>query len=265
MSIDFETAIAMQRICTGETIELARGRIAGEVIDIDKATESFGSGKAGKCREFYNELVSDETKKPYDADMLLEETDAIKKEFDDFIKSNGDDDSFRAMFDSISEFFMHPPFEGLDNIEYGVNEVCVFSVLEYFKRKTSEDHDHEQIRREYRDSIAERTYEEVGDHWIKVYDDLQKRYDMIGEDFEGERAFSRKLAGCCIVAVSAIRDQDEFSLDMAQAGAGEKGRDIADAYIDGTYKEDESVFTDNVVRLYEFVWENIRTENPKGK
>lgn len=258
MSIDFETAIAMQKICTGETIELTRGQVAGEVLDIDKLTKGFKAEKAAECRAFYEKLCSDDTKKTYDIDLLLEETDAIKKEFDDFMASSGGNDSFQVMFDAIGEFFMTPPFEGLDSIEYGVNEVCVFSILEYFVGKESEEHDHGTVRKEYRDSIAVRTYEEVGDHWIGVYDDLQKRYDKLWNAFEGERAFEYKLAACSIVAISAIKDQDAFSLDMVQTGAVQKGKEIADAYLDETYDEDESILTNNVVKLYEFIWAYLR-------
>lgn len=258
MSINFEVAIEMQRICTGETRELTRGQLAGEVLDIEALTKGFSAEKAAECRAFYEKLTNDDTKKAYDIELLLDETDAIRKEFDDFLSEHRDDDSFHAIFEAISEFFMTPPFEGLDSIEYGVNEVCVFSVLEYFKWKTSDEHEHDLIRREYRDSIAGRTYEEVGDHWIGVYDDLQKRYDKLWAAFEGERAFERKLAACSIIAVSAIKDQDAFALDMVQAGAIQKGTEIADAYLDEAYKEDESVFTDNVIKLYEFIWAYLK-------
>ncbi len=253
MSINFETAAAMQRICTGETIELTRGQIAEETIELGKLTEKFSPEKTEKCRAFYDKLTADDTKKSYDAESLIEEVDSIKREFDGFIDSIDDRGSFSEIFYSISDFFMNPPFEGMDGIEYGVNEVCVFSVVEYFMWKTAADHDHERLREEYRSSIADRTYEEVADHWIKVYDDLQRRYDMLEDEAGEERAFEHKLAGCCIIAISAIREQDEFSLDMTQSGAVTKGRNIADSYLDGTYKEDESAFADNVVRLYEFV------------
>lgn len=255
--MDYETAMEMQKICTGENRELTRGRIAAEVLDINKLTKGFNQERRDKCMAFYEELTSDETKKLYDADTLVEETERIKAQFDEFIKSTAGDDMCRTLFEKISEFFMTPPFEGLDGVEYGVNEVCVFSVLEYFLWKGSAEYDHEQCRRDYRDSIAERTYEEVGDHWIGVYDDLQKRYDNIGMDFSGENAMYEKLAACCIVAIAAIRDQDGFALDMAQAGAEEKGRDIVTAYLDGTYEEGESSFVDNVVRLFAFVRENL--------
>jgi len=51
MSIDFETAVAIQKICTGETIELTRGQIAGEVLEIDKLTKGFKTEKAADTSE----------------------------------------------------------------------------------------------------------------------------------------------------------------------------------------------------------------------
>lgn len=253
MSINYEIAMEMQKICTGESRELTRGQIASEVIDIEKEVKCFNKEKEKNCREFYEKLVADSSKKVYDVEMLLEETDSIKEEFSNFLKSNNDEDSFQKAFDSISDFFMTPPFEGLDSVEYGVNEVCVFSILEYFIMKTAEKHNHEKMRSDYRQSIADRTYVEVADHWIEVYDNLQKRYDKIVENFCGDRAEDYKLAACAIVAIAAIRDQDEFALDMAQSSAQQKGKDIIDEYLEGDYKDGESTFTDNVIKLYEFI------------
>lgn len=264
MGIDFETAMVMQKICTGETKELSRGQIVGEVIDIEDIVRGFNKDKAEKCRAYFNELAGDREKKMYDVDMLLEETDSIKRQFDDFLKSNSDDDSFQDIFDAISEFFMTPPFEGLDSIEYGVNEVCVFSVLEYFRWKTTGKSDHAEIRKEYRDSIAMRTYEEVAEHWMGVYEELQKRYEKLDSILEGEGAtegdagLMNRIAACGIVTISAIRDQDAFALDMVQTGAVEKGKSIAAEYVEDTYQDGESAFTDNVVKLLEFIWRYLK-------
>lgn len=256
--MNYEVAMEMQKICTGESRELSRGQLAEEILDMPRITKNFNQEKTDKCMAFYNELIKDETKKTYDVDLLMEETEAIKKEMEDFISDDKDSDVFTRIYDNIGEFFMSPPFEGLDNIEYGVNEVCVFSITEYFIWKTSKEYDHDRIHREYRDSIARRTYDEVAEHWIKVYDDLQSRYDSIGADFKGENAFQEKLAACCIVAIAAIRDQDKFALDMAQAGAEEKGRQIITDYLEDKYEEGESSFTDNVIKLFEFVSENLK-------
>ena len=73
-----------------------------------------------------------------------------------------------------------------------------------------------------------------------------------------EHSLKVKLAACCIVAIAAIRDQDEFALDMAQSGAIKKAEEIVDLYIDDTTMEEESSFSGNVVRLFKFVYGYVR-------
>lgn len=261
--MNFEVAVEMQRISTGEKRKLSRGQIAEEVLDIKSLTKDFNEEKTAECMDFYNKLISDDAEKEYDVELIIEESDALKKEMEDFIRNNIGSDIFSSMYDDIGEFFMTPPFEGLDNIEYGVNEVCVFSILEYFMWKAAEasdeDYDHEKCRAEYRDSIAKRTYEEVADHWIDVYDDLQKRYGKLEEKLKGN-PLAEKIAACAIVAISAIRDQDKFALDMVEAGAVEKGRAIFEDFNGDEYTEGESVFTDNVAKLLQFVYGHVNSK-----
>lgn len=256
--MDYETVMEMQRICTGETRELTRGQIAGEVIDIKALTKGVKADLAEKYTEYFRKMKNDRTSKLYDVDALMAETEALKAQFSEFIKSHKADDIFTRLYDKVGDFFQVPPFEGLDNIEYGVHEVCVLSVLEYFTWKILPGHDHESFRSQYRDSIAERTFESTADKWIGVYDDLQKRYDRMEGDTEDENSLKLKLTGCCIIALTAIRDQDAFALDMAQAGAPAKAAEIVAARANDTYKEEESSFTDNVVKLFDFVYDEIR-------
>jgi len=259
--MDFETALEMQKICTGEERELTRGQIAAEVIEFDSLTKNFRPEMVEECKKFFEGMKADESRKAYDVDSLMEETEHLKAEFQQFIREHRDDDVFRMIYDDIGDFFQTPPFEGLDNIEYGVNEVCVFSVAEYFIWKSedeSRDYDHDGCRRDYRDNIASRTHEEVGDHWIEVFDSLQTRYDKVAGGFDDEHSLKLKIVGCCIIALAAIRDQDEFNLDMAQAGADAKAETIVCAMEDETYIEGESSFTDNVVRLFKFVYDYCR-------
>ena len=123
------------------------------------------------------------------------------------------------------------------------------------------------------DSIAQRTYEETADHWIGVYDDLQKRFDKIWSDADAqadaakssadgssakaiagsERVLQEKMAACGIIAIAAIRDQDDFSLDMVQTGALQKAREVVEEFSSDTYEEGKSDFTDNVIRLLRFL------------
>lgn len=282
--IDYETGIMMQRICTGEELELTRGQIAAAVVDIDKITHGMDDESAVACRDFYEKLTGDDTRRQYDAELLMTETESIKKEMDDFVKGTIDG-SLDEMLDAMDDFFMNVPFEGLDGIEYGVNEVCVFSVLEYFKWKTCEGHDHEKSRKAYRDNIAKRTFEEVGDHWIGVYDKLQKRYDDVCAALEetatsdapsapnasnaagaspgaaaaglDRKTLREEMAACCIISVAAIRDQDGDTLDILMEAAPLKGRKIVREYDMGTYEEGESTLNDNALRLLDFITENI--------
>lgn len=273
--MNYETVMEIQRICAGEQRELTRGQIAEETLDIDKEIKNLPPAKKQACEMFYQKMLADETRRAYDVDTLLAEKESIKQQFEAFRRESIGNDSFHAMYEAISEFFMTPPFEGLDNIEYGVNEVCVFAVLEYVAAKLNTDHDHEGCRRDYRDSIEQRTYEATADHWIGVYDDLQKRFAQIWSEAgmqdadqnppndsqadatagvpAANRALQEKMAACAIVAIAAIRDQDSFSLDMVQAGAVHKAREVVKEFMSETYEEGKSDFTDNVIRLLRFL------------
>ena len=177
--MDYEVAIEMRNICMGDKRELTRGQIAGEVIDFDKLMKGLKPETVEKCRAYFDEMIKNDEKKLYDVDLLMEETESVKAEFEKFMKSNKADDIFKRLYDDIEEFFQVPPFEGLDNIEYGIHEVCVYSILEYFTWKSLPKHDHKVCRDEYRDSIAARTFDEVGDKWIAFCDDLQDRYEAV--------------------------------------------------------------------------------------
>ena len=61
------------------------------------------------------------------------------------------------------------------------------------------------------------------------------------------------MAACGIVAIAAIRDQDDFSLDMVQAGALQKAREVVEEFSSDTYEEGKSDFTDNVISLLRFL------------
>ena len=270
--MNYEIVMEMQRICAGEERELTRGQIAEETIDIKKEIKNLPPDKARECEIFYEKMLQDASKKAYNVDTLMTEKEAIQQEFDTFRRESIGNDSFHAMYDAISEFFMNPPFEGLDTIEYGVNEVCVFAVLEYVAGRRNDDHDHEGCRKDYWDSIAQRTYDATADHWIGVYDDLQKRFDKIWADADAQdpakapadgsaaktapaadRALQEKMAACGILAIAAIRDQDAFSLDRVQGGALQKAQEVVGEFMSDNYEEGRSDFTDNVVRLLRFL------------
>ena len=104
--MNYETVMEMQRICAGEKCELTRGQIAEETIDIKKETKNLPIDKAQACEAFYEKMRSDASKKSYDIDSLMAEKEAIQQEFDAFRRESIGNDSFHAMYDAISEFFM---------------------------------------------------------------------------------------------------------------------------------------------------------------
>ena len=57
--MDFETAMEMQRICTGEKRELTRGQIAGQVIDVRSLTRGLKAETVARCEEYYEEMKRD--------------------------------------------------------------------------------------------------------------------------------------------------------------------------------------------------------------
>lgn len=255
--MNLQIAMEMQRICTGESRELTKGEIVSGIIDLEELTAGFKPETVEKCTAFYNEMVNDNEKKVYNADTLFDEIQTIKSEFKKFMRTDKDA-AFRRFYDDVGEFLMIPRFEGLDDIAYGIHEVCVFSILEYFAWKLIEGYDHDKCHKEYRDNIAERTHEEVADHWMKVYDDLQERYDRFNFNLDDEYELKCKITACSIMAITAIRDQDDFALDMAQGSAEKKAKEIVDSRMNNTYEEGDSTFVDNAVKMYDFVYLNAR-------
>lgn len=252
--MNFEVAMEMQRICTGETRELTRGQIAEQVIDLREITKGFKRERIERCVDFYEHLISDDTKKLYDVDALMEETEAIKKEFNDYIMTNDENDKFMVIYNKIEDLFINSPFEGLDSVAYGIAEVSTFSLMEYFAWKVMGS-DHEWCRSEYRDSLVHNTEggEPVAEHWMKFYDGLQNRYAALGDNFSDEKELKVLVMAAGIIALAAMRDQDEYMLDLAQAGAMEKAKSLLEAENSGKYEEGESDFADNAFAMCRFV------------
>lgn len=109
--MNYETVMEMQRICAGEKCELTRGQIAEETIDIKKETKIFRSIRHRHAKLFMKNALRC-FEKSYDIDSLMAEKEAIQQEFDAFRRESIGNDSFHAMYDAISEFFMNPPLKG---------------------------------------------------------------------------------------------------------------------------------------------------------
>lgn len=206
MAIDYEIISKISRIATGGEYELSRGSVAEQMIDIDDYTKFMIKDKADRAKKFYEELIKDDTKILYDLDKLDADIADMKKSIDAYLEGDEGETVFERMYDSIERLFVSPPFEGLDDIPYGIGEMCVFSVLEYFTVKKY-GYDHEDLRKKYKDSIASRTEAGSSDYWINVYDMLQKRYEGL------------TLDQCSQMAVAAMRVQNEEYFDAIRKNA----------------------------------------------
>ena len=147
----------------GDKRELTRGQIAGEVIDFDKLMKGLKPETVEKCRAYFDEMIKNDEKKLYDVDLLMEETESVKAEFEKFMKSNKADDIFKRLYDDIEEFFQVPPFEGVLTISSTAYTKCAAQISRLEHVYTGNDaawkHDDKVCRDEYRDSIAARTFD----------------------------------------------------------------------------------------------------------
>ena len=252
--MNFEIAMAIQKVCTGETVELTKGAIAAHAVELDKWIGDMSPEKAERCKAFYEEMMSDDTKEVYDADKLMDEIRVQEKKFKDFVYKDSDD-QFMRMIDAVEELLMNSPFEGMDSVPYGVAECCIISQLEFFIWKKM-GLDHDLHRGQYYKALVNMTEgEAVADYWIKVYDELQKRYETFGTDFSDERHYKQVIIACALVALAAMKDHDEYSLDFAQGRAMSKADEILTELETDDYDEGLSDIVDNAVDMYRFVYE----------
>ena len=252
--MNFEVALAMQKVATGETVELTKGQIAEQAIDLNIMLMKFSEEKAARCTAFYEEMIANDEKAVYDIDTLTAEIDAQRKAFMNFVYNEDSGDQFVKMIDAIEELLINSPFEGLDTIAYGIAEVCIFSELEYFTWKKL-GLDHELHRSQYRENLVNCTEgEAVADFWMKLYDDLQALYEKIGTDVEDTEDFRRTILACALVCLAAIKDQDREILELRAMKAVEKAQEILDELNADDYDEGLSDVTDNAVAMLRFVY-----------
>ena len=252
--MNFEVALAMQKVATGEKVELTKGQIAEQAIDLNIMLHNFGEDKAARCTEYYNEMIKNDEKAVYDIDTLTAEIDAQRKQFMNFVYNEDSSDQFVKMIDAIEELLINSPFEGLDTVAYGIAEVCIFSEMEFFTwKKLGLDHD--LHRDQYRENLVNCTEgEAVADFWMKLYDDLQVIYESFGTDFETVDDFRRAILACSLICLAAIKDQDRDILEVRQAKAVEKAQEILDELNADDYAEGLSDIADNAVAMLNFIY-----------
>ena len=252
--MNFEIAMAIQKACTGEMVELKKGLIAEHAVEIDKWVEGMSAEKAERCTAFYQEMINDETVETYDADKLMDEIRAQESKFKHFVYREDSDDQFMRMVTLTEELLMNSPFEGMDAVPYGVAEMCIISQLEFFTwKKLGLDHD--LHRNQYYNALINMTDGvAVADYWIKVYDELQKRYETFGSDFENDRNFKLSILACALVALAAMKDHDDYALDFAAGRAVSKAEEILTEIENEDYDEGLSDIVDNAVDMLNFVY-----------
>ena len=194
MDIDFETVQKINDVATGGKEILTRGQVASVLVDMDDFTKHMVEDRAERAREVYEKILTDDTSKEYDINLLDEERESIINEIRESISN--DTTTFEKLFSSIEGFFISPPFEGMDDVPYGICEVAVFSVLEYFAGD-----DHEVLKEKYRENLTRRLGKPNADYWIDIYSSLQKRYEGL------------ELNSCSQIAISATMHQSEKYFD----------------------------------------------------
>ena len=258
--MNFEVALAMQKVATGEKVELTKGQIAEQAIDLNIMLAKFGEEKAARCREFYQEMISNDEKQLYDIDMLTAEFEAQRKAFMNFAYNEDSSDQFVKMIDAIEELLINSPFEGLDTVAYGIAEVCIFSEMEFFTWKKL-GLDHELHRSQYRENLVNCTEgEAVAAFWMQLYDDLQKMYETFDGDYSDDETFKKAILACSLISLAAIKDQDRDILEMRTAKAADKAQEILDELNADDYDEGLSDTTDNAVAMFKFMYEYFVAE-----
>lgn len=218
MAIDYDVIMKINRIATGDELELERGAVCEQMIDIEAYTRNMIDVRADRAKAFYRTLTEDRTVVKYSLDSLNDEIETMKKQIEEHLAGDEGETAFEKMYSAIEKLFVSPPFEGLDSVPYGICELCVFSVLEYFAVR-EKNYDHEDIRSKYKASIAGRTEKGSADYWIGIFDMLQERFDSLS------------INQCSQMAVAAMRAQNEEYFDAIRKNAENMGEPSLNARI----------------------------------
>jgi hypothetical protein len=81
-----------------------------------------------------------------------------------------------------------------------------------------------------------------------------KRYDTFVTDLTDDRNFKVSIIACALVALAAMKDHDEYSLDFASGRAVSKAEEILTELENDDYDEGLSDIVDNAVDMYNFVY-----------
>lgn len=252
-----EAVRKLQGIVVSGPDMMSRAEVILALIDGPGEMKDLSEEKLAKYTELYDEYMAMDEEIEMSAEMAYDISEEAKARFKEIVKEiNNEDDLYRRLYDEVQEFLFNPPFEGLDDQPYGLVEIAVFTLLEYFARREI-DFDHDQYMENYRRSIADRTYEENANvHMKKNILPLQAAFDKgLAKLGEGEDP-DVGLGLCCILALTNVKTPE--MVPMIVDGSVDTARQIVSDFKEDFYVEGESDLADNVVKLMIFIRNTLR-------
>lgn len=241
----------MQGILTGneETISKAEATLA--VIELDKITEDVSEEKAAKCQALYDEYLKDDEQVAVDGDQLVDMIDEIKASFDDILSViDSEGELFNAMLESVQEFLFNPPFDGYDTLPYGLIEIGVWTLLDFYLCKEA-GYDRAEYHERYRNSVADRSNESNADYHMEH--NVCKLQTVINKALLAAEGADEdtKLGIACILTLTNIKTPE--MLEMVAMGAPVMAKEIVPEIKNTDFEVGGNDMTDNVFRLYSYI------------
>ena len=252
-----EAARRLQGIVVSGPDQMSKAEVILALIDSPEEMKDLTEEKLAKYTELYNEYMTMDETVEMSAEMAYDIVAEAKEKFKEIVREiNNEDDLYRRLFDEVQSFLFNPPFEGLDDQPYGLVEIAVFTLLEYFAHKQN-GFDHDQYMENYRKSIADRTYEENANvHMKKNILPLQAAFDKgLAQLNEGEDP-DVGLALCSILALTNVKTPDMVPLIVA--GSVDTAREIVSDIKEDFYVEGQSDLADNVNKLMIFIRSTLK-------
>ena len=252
-----EAVRKLQGIVVSGQDTMSTAEVVLALIDSPEEVKGLSSDKMAKYRDLWAKYMAKDEQVEMTADHAYDIIEEAKKGFEEIVKEiETEDDLYKRLFDEVQEFLFNPPFEGLDDQPYGLVEIAVFTLLEYFAHQKI-DFDHEQYLENYRKSIAARTYEENANvHMAKNVNPLQKYFgEGLSKLEEGEDP-DVGLALCCILALTNVKTPE--MVPVIVDGSIGTARQIVSDIKEDFYVEGESDLADNVNRLMIFIRNTLK-------
>ncbi|MBQ0078791.1 MAG: hypothetical protein KBS66_02720 [Eubacterium sp.] len=246
-----EAVRKMQGILTGNEDTISKAEATLAVIELDKIIEGVSEDKAAKCKALYAAYMARDEQVAVDGDQLVDMIDVIKADFDAILSViDSEGELFNAMLDSVQEFLFNPPFEGYDSLPYGLIEIGVWTLLDFYLCKEA-GYDRADYHERYRNSVASRSNESNADYHMEH--NVCKLQTVINKALIAAEADTddTKLGIACILTLTNIKTPE--MLEMVAMGAPVMAREIVPQIKDPDFEVGGNDMTDNVFRLYSYI------------